>query len=116
LLAGELGDDFKAIFIKWHNKVKHEFLDKVFEDSSLIQDKQFLYLRDVLNLDKGYNSEIKRVWYLNSLKLSHDEITKNGLLKDFLTSYGSMGNVRSLFRAFASLNKEAAYKLFTELK
>jgi leukotriene-A4 hydrolase len=89
-------------------------LNKVIEKIATLTDDQYNTLRDKLGLHKGYNMEVSNLWYQIALLTKHTDVYP--FVNEFLGQIGRMKYIRPLYAAYAKLDKEKAYAIFTQYK
>ena len=113
----KLPSDFVDTFKSWEEEIKDAFLTYILMDTKELDNEQYNYLTNKLNLRKGYNGIIKFTYYLIILqraKKLEDEI-KNDLI-EFLGTIGRINYLRELYPAFYRRDKDAALETFEKYK
>ena len=113
-----LPEDFVDTFKAWDQLVKKTFLSAIVDSEiSSLDDEQYNYLTNVLNLKEGYNKYIRIYFFniiLNKAKIFEDSIKE--ILIDFLGTIGSTGTLRSLYILFYKRDKDAALATFEKYR
>jgi leukotriene-A4 hydrolase len=89
-------------------------LNKILDKVESLTENQYTYLRDTLGLHKGYNMEVSNLWYQIALLSRHSDVFPYVI--DFLGQIGRMKYIRPIYFAFAKLDKQKAYGVFTQNK
>ncbi len=114
LFSGVMKDDFPEVFKNWHTSVKIVFLNMVAANLNKLSEENYVYFRDTLKLNTDFNMEIKNVWYQISLNSNHKDAIP--FVIDFLGKIGRMKYIRPIYKAFAYVDRDQAYAVFSKLK
>ena len=113
----KLPADFVDIFKAWGEEIKESFLAYLMSDKKILDDEQYNYITNVLNLRKDFNGLIKFSYYLTILKRAknlEDEIKQD--LIEFLGTIGRINYLRELYPAFYMRDKNAALETFEKYR
>ena len=113
----QLPSDFVDTFKSWEEEVKDSFLTYILMEKKELDDEQYNYLTNKLNLRKGYNGMIKVFYYyiiLQRAKKLEDEV-KNDLI-EFLGTIGRINYLRDLYPSFYRRDKDAALETFEKYR
>ena len=112
-----LPSDFKDTFVKWHTLLKQYFLSSIRENDKELDDTQFNYLTNILNLKEGYNAEVNFGYFMSVLLHGKTlESTVKEALINFLGKFGRLKYLRPLYIAFYKRDKESALATFEKYK
>lgn len=104
-----LPEDFVDTFKSWDEQMKYIFLGEISSSEKMLDDVQYNYITNVLNLKEGYNSIIRIYFFiivLNKAKTLEDPIKE--LLIEFLGTVGRINYMLDLYPAFYKRDKDAA--------
>ena len=104
-----LPEDFVDTFKSWDEQIKYTFLGEIESSEKMLDDVQYNYITNVLNLKEGYNSIIRIYFFsivLNKAKTLEDPIKE--LLIEFLGTVGRINYMLDLYPAFYKRDKDAA--------
>jgi leukotriene-A4 hydrolase len=110
LFAGTLTKDFATVFKNWFTDVKLDFFYLVIEKIADFKETHYVFLRDTLTLNTGYNMEVENMWYQLSLMTKHTDAYS--YITDFLGKIGRMKYIRPIYHFWALLDKTKAYSVF----
>ena len=113
----KLPPDFVDIFKSWDEEIKLSFLSYILIEEKELDDEQYNYLTNKLDLRKGYNGMIKCTYYLIVLKRAKNleaEIKKD--LIEFLGTIGRINFLVTLYPAFYIRDKDAALETFEKYR
>ena len=113
----KLDENFVEIFKEWDNEVKLAFITSITNSKNNLDDIQYNYITNILNLKEGYNSIIKYAYYLIVLtkRETLEEEIKQGLI-EYLGSVGRINYIRGLYPPFYLKDKKAALETFEKYK
>ena len=113
---GQLGDDFIKIFNDWHVKVKSYFLRCINNDErgKNLNDELFKYLSNTLNLKQIKNLGMRYTFFIIMLK--NKRLDCENELIDFLSKYGIIDYLATLYINFYKVNKEKAMNTYNKYK
>ena len=112
-----LPSDFDKTFKGWDVELQMDFLAYIFNREKELDDEQYNYLKNVLNLTKEYNVQIKAYAYLillNKRNTLKDDL--KGELIEFLGTIGRINYLRDLYPAFYKKDKNAALETFEKYR
>ena len=101
-----LPKDFKKQFQGLDFHVQLAFLHQVADKFADASFDFYKILKDVLQLDSGYNAEISFAWYQLSFKLNKPEVIP--YVVSFLKSNGGLKYLKPLYTSLFSFDKELA--------
>lgn len=114
LFNNKLDKSFLQEFTAWSTNVKLVFLNNLIEQEGKFTENNYVFLRDTLGLYKGFNDEVKNLWYKLSLITKHSD----GLeyIEAFLGKTGRMKYIRPLYKAFGQLDRPRALAVFEKYR
>ena len=103
----KLPENFPDIFKGWFSLLKQNFLSKIKETNKKLNEEHLNYLRNKLNLTRGYDVEVSTLYYLIVLKFDKElkDDFKEALI-DFLGKHGRVNYLRPLYTAFYKRDKK----------
>ena len=113
----KLPEDFVDTFKAWDQLIKTSFLSRIKDSEKSLDDEQYDYLTNVLNLKEGYNGYIRIHFFyiiLNKAKTFEDSIKE--ILIEFLGTIGSTSTLRNLYTLFYKRDKDAALATFEKYR
>ena len=113
----KLEEDFVEIFKNWHMDVKQSFLTTIYISDKILDEVQYNYLTNVLDLKEGYNSQLRYEYYL--IILTKSNILEDKIKQDLIEYLGTIGRInylRDLYPAFYKKDKDAALETFEKYK
>ena len=113
----KLEEDFVEIFKNWHMDVKQSFLSTIYISDKILDEVQYNYLTNVLDLKEGYNSHLRYEYYL--IILTKSNILEDKIKQDLIEYLGTIGRInylRDLYPAFYKKDKDAALETFEKYK
>ena len=113
----KLEEDFVEIFKNWHMDVKQSFLTTIYISDKILDEVQYNYLTNVLDLKEGYNSHLRYEYYL--IILTKSNILEDKIKQDLIEYLGTIGRInylRDLYPAFYKKDKDAALETFEKYK
>ena len=113
----KLPSDFVDIFKSWDESLKESFVTYLDSENKELDDEQYNYITNVLNLRKDYNSIIAVYYYtivLANAKIFEEKIKQD--LIEFLGITGRINYLKILYPAFYKRDKEAALQTFEKYR
>ena len=112
-----LPSDFVDIFKSWDESLKESFVTYLDSENKELDDEQYNYITNVLNLRKDYNIIIAVYYYtivLANAKIFEEKIKQD--LIEFLGITGRINYLKILYPAFYKRDKEAALQTFEKYR
>lgn len=97
--------------------VKQSFLTTIYISDKILDEVQYNYLTNVLDLKEGYNSHLRYEYYL--IILTKSNILEDKIKQDLIEYLGTIGRInylRDLYPAFYKKDKNAALETFEKYK
>ena len=113
----KLPDDFDKTFKEWTAEIQTDFLVYILNSEKQLDDEQYNYIINVLNLTRGYNVQIKVFSY--SIVLTKRNILEDNIKKELIEFLGTIGRInylRELYPAFYIRDKDAALETFEKYR
>ena len=113
----QLPSDFDATFKKWDIEIQTDFIAYILEREKELDDGQYNYLINTLNLTRDYNVQIKVLSYeivLSKRNALEDKIKEE--LIEFLGTVGRINYLRELYPLFYKKDANAALETFEKYK